>query len=196
MQLTHDIRKLTDISHLVTVVLSNEDALSLKGEYDSKVVSESHVEGFRKGKAPIQVVAAKVGREKYWKDMREYVASKALEEALKGEEISPIVPPVYEFADWQEGGKFVFTTTIYTQPPDPADMFIKPDIAPPTQAPSLYSHPIMGIPGEMPIIDGKLPPHLAGVDPAPRIPSIPQTAVSPTSCAFRIKEKASPILAS
>jgi FKBP-type peptidyl-prolyl cis-trans isomerase (trigger factor) len=87
MQLTHDIRKLTEISHLVTVVLSNEDALSLKGEYDRKVVSESHVEGFRKGKAPIHVIAAKAGREKYWKDMREYVASKALEEALKGEGI-------------------------------------------------------------------------------------------------------------
>jgi len=169
MQLTRNIRKLTDISHLVTVVLSNEDAENLKAEYDKKVVSESHVEGFRKGKAPIGVVAAKVGREKYWKDMREYVASKALEEALKGEEISPIVPPVYEFADWEEGGKFVFTATIYTQPPDPADMFIKPDIAPPAQAPSLYSKPIAGIPGEMPIINGKLPPHLAGVDPAPRI---------------------------
>jgi FKBP-type peptidyl-prolyl cis-trans isomerase (trigger factor) len=89
MQLTHDIRKLTDISHLVTVVLSNEDALSLKGEYDKKMVADSHVEGFRKGKAPIRVVAAKVGREKYWKDMREYVASKALEEALKGHDISP-----------------------------------------------------------------------------------------------------------
>jgi hypothetical protein len=65
MQLTHDIRKLTEISHLVMVVLSNEDALTLKGEYDKKVVSESHVEGFRKGKAPIHVIAAKVGREKY-----------------------------------------------------------------------------------------------------------------------------------
>ena len=31
MDLTHDIRKLTDISHLVTVVLSSEDAYSVKG---------------------------------------------------------------------------------------------------------------------------------------------------------------------
>ena len=170
MQVAVDIRTLTDISHLVTVALSNEDALALKAEYDRKVVEESHVPGFRKGKAPIQVVAAKIGRDKYWKDMREHIASEALAEALKGKDIQPVIRPKYEFADWEEGGKFVFTATVYTQPPDPSELFVRPDLDIPSPASEeRYSEPIHGIPGPMPIIDGKLPPHLAGADPRPTL---------------------------
>ncbi|MCX6645674.1 MAG: trigger factor family protein, partial [bacterium] len=99
------ILKLTEISHLATVVLSWEDASAIKAEYDSKVVEGSEIQGFRKGKAPLNVCIGKIGRDKYYKDMREYVASKALEEALKGSDISPVVQPKFEFADWEYDGK-------------------------------------------------------------------------------------------
>jgi FKBP-type peptidyl-prolyl cis-trans isomerase (trigger factor) len=102
MEVTHKIERLTDISQLVSVVLEADDALSLKAEYDRKLVEGSHIEGFRKGKVPIGVVAAKIGRDKYWKDLREYIASEALAEALKKEDIEPVVAPKYEFADWEE----------------------------------------------------------------------------------------------
>ena len=45
MQLTHDIQKATDISHLVTLVLGNEDAVKLKSEYDRGVIEGSHLLG-------------------------------------------------------------------------------------------------------------------------------------------------------
>ncbi|MCX6647646.1 MAG: hypothetical protein NTY09_14985 [bacterium] len=38
MQFTKSIQKLTDISHLATIVLSWGDAYTIKAEYDSKVV--------------------------------------------------------------------------------------------------------------------------------------------------------------
>ncbi|MFH1675725.1 MAG: trigger factor family protein [bacterium] len=160
MLLNYDIRKLTDISSLVTVVLSNDDALALKAEFDNKAIEQNQIDGFRKGKAPIHVIVAKIGHDKYLKDMREYIASKALDEALKGKDLKPIVTPTYEFADWEPGGKFVFTATIYTQPPDPSDMIIKPDIQTPPSDSTIYSQPIKGLPGPMPIIGGKLPPGL------------------------------------
>jgi len=165
---------------MVTVVLSNEDALQLKAEFDQQAVDSSHIEGFRKGKAPIQVVSAKIGRDKYYNDMREYIASKALEEALKKEDISPVIKPKYEFADWEEGGKFVFTATIYTQPENPTDKIIKPDIDV-AYSREHFSRPMHGIPGQMPIIDGKLPPHLSGTHPLPESPNIPQPVPSSTN---------------
>lgn len=173
MQITKDIKKLTEISHLATVVLDWDDAINLKDEYDRKIIEGSEVKGFRKGKAPLQVVAAKIGQDKYYRDMREYIASKALDEALKGEDISPMVSPTYEFADWEEGGKFVFTATIFTEAPDPSEMFLQPELdLPNQQGQERMSEQIHGIPGQMPIIDGKLPPHMAGRDPRPGRPDI------------------------
>ena len=146
MRVTSNIHKITSISHLVSIVVEADDALSLKAEYDRKLVEGSHIEGFRKGKAPIGVVAAKIGRNKYWKDLREYIASEALTEALKKEDIEPVVAPKYEFADWEEGGKFVFTATIYTKPPDPSELAAHPDIDLPGPGSEVqYSRPIRGV---------------------------------------------------
>lgn len=78
MHITHDIRPFTDISRLVAVMIEPGDTLALKIEYDEMVIKKSKVEGFRKGKATIGVIARKIGRDKYWKDMREFIASKAL----------------------------------------------------------------------------------------------------------------------
>jgi len=171
MKVTHEIQKITDISHLASIVVSNEDAVKLKVDYDRRIIEDSHVQGFRQGKAPLNVVIAKIGEDKYYKDLREHIASKALAEALKDEEINPVVTPEYEFADWEEGGKFVFTATIYTEPKDASEMFIRPDIDVPSPASEeRYSEPIYGMPGQMPIIDGKLPPHLAERDRRPKPP--------------------------
>ncbi|MCX6644954.1 MAG: trigger factor family protein [bacterium] len=150
MNITKDIQKLTEISHLATIVLGWDDASAIKAEYDSKVVGGSEIQDFRKGKAPLNVCIGKIGRDKYYKDMREYVASKALEEALKGTDISPVVQPKFEFADWENGGKFVFTATIFTEPPDPKDMFLQPEIdIPQPGGGERVSSPIHGIPGTL-----------------------------------------------
>jgi len=182
MKLTHQIQKITDLSSLVTVVLANEDALKLKRDFDDKLISDSHVEGFRKGRAPLNVVIGKIGREEYSRNLKEHIASEALAEALKGSEISPVVKPKYEFADWEEGGKFVFTATIHTEPPDPKDKFITQAPDPFTQTESeRYSEPIHGIPGQMPIIDGKLPPHMKGPDVRPQVGDFPKPSPAPVN---------------
>lgn len=183
MDYSHNIQQLTEISYLVSIVLENEDALNLKSEFDQNVIESSSVEGFRKGKAPLHVIINMYGRDEYYKEMREYIAQKAFEEATKNDDrINPIVKPTYEFADWEEGGKFVFTATVINQPEDPSDMFISPDTGLPSQASqATFSKPIAGIPGQMPIIDGKLPPHLAGKDPSPEMPNLGDTELPGSS---------------
>jgi len=166
---SHNIQQLTDISYLVSVVLENEDALELKSEFDRDLIKNSTVEGFRKGKAPLHVVIVKYGKDEYYKDMREYIAQKAFEGVTKNDErINPVIKPTYDFADWEEGGRFVFTATVLNQPPDPSDMFISPDTGLPEQASrTTFNKPIPGLQGQMPMIDGKPPSHLAGNVPQP-----------------------------
>jgi hypothetical protein len=169
-----EITQISEVSFLLTIVLESEDTLMLKLEFDRNVIQNSSVGGFRKGKAPLRVIINKYGRDKYYKDLREYIALKAFEEATKnGNRINPIVKPTFEFADWEEGGKFVFTATVINHPEDPSDKFISPDFDVPSHSNRIrVSEEIPGIPGQMPMIDGKLPPHLSVKDPSPKIPNI------------------------
>jgi len=176
MEIKSQVQKLSEISVIVSVVLDFEDARKLKSTFNKNLTKNSKVEGFRKGKAPLNLVINKIGQDEYYKNLREYIASEAFNEvAKKDERIKPVIPPKFEFADWEEGKKFVFTALVYIEPPDPNEMFIKPDFDVPSVAsPEKFSKQIPGIPGQMPIISGKLPPHLAGVDPTPQSPEIPQ----------------------
>lgn len=171
MQVSYDFAKLSEISSIVSIVLINEDALNLKSDFDQNMIHNSSVEGFRKGKAPLHVVINKYGREKYYKDLREYIALKAFEEATKNDDrINPIVKPTFEFADWEEGGNFVFTATVINHPEDPSDKFISPDFDVPSHTNRIrISEEIPGLPCQMPMIDGKLPPHLSVKDPSPKL---------------------------
>jgi trigger factor len=89
----------------------------------SDLAGSLRIPGFRKGKAPVNVVAARVGREALWQEaIRSHIDS-WFWNAAEGSGIRPVASPEVEFGDLPpDGDTFRFTATVAVAPkPDVAD---------------------------------------------------------------------------
>jgi trigger factor len=81
-----------------------------------KVVREVNLPGFRKGKAPRQLVEAQFGRENLYEDALEYVLPLAFAEAITELKLEPIARPDYDFDDIEPGKPVIITVTVAVRP--------------------------------------------------------------------------------
>jgi hypothetical protein len=165
LNMHYNLHKISDISYIVSMMIEKQETNKLAMEFNEKIKTDAKIKGFRRGKVPLNVLINHYGKDKYLSDLKNYIATKAFEVVVKQDDrIKPVVPPKFEFADWEEGKDFVFTAMVVNEPPDTESMFIRQDTDISHIRPHVrYSEPIKGIPGQMPIVDGKLPPHMAGV---------------------------------
>jgi len=77
------------------------------------------IKGFRKGKAPDNVVRAHIGEKRILERAAEMLAGEAFEQAAKDLEKKPIAPPKIELGEIKPGEPAKFTATYYVEPPDP-----------------------------------------------------------------------------
>ncbi len=66
--------------------------------------ASASIDGFRKGKAPHQVVRARVGEERILKRAAELVAGEAFSEAAQTLEKKPLAPPELDIGEVTPGG--------------------------------------------------------------------------------------------
>jgi trigger factor len=93
-------------------------------EHAATDMAESlRVPGFRKGKAPVQVVIARVGREAVWQEALRGHLDSWFWNAAETSGIRPVASPEVEFEDLpDEGGTFKFSATVAVVPkPELAD---------------------------------------------------------------------------
>lgn len=82
----------------------------------SDLAGSMKVPGFRKGKVPTKVVAARVGREALWEEaVRSHIESWFWNAAITSG-IQPVATPELELADAPENGTFRFTATVPVAP--------------------------------------------------------------------------------
>ena len=88
----------------------------------SDLADSMRVPGFRKGKVPPRVVAARLGREALWQEaVKSHIDSWFWNAALASG-VQPVATPALELGDAPQNGTFTFTATVPVAPkPDVAD---------------------------------------------------------------------------
>ena len=75
-----------------------------------------NIPGFRKGKAPMQIVEKYYGKEIFYEDAFNEVAGEALEEAVKENKLEVVSRPDIEVTQIEKGKNLIFTAVMQTKP--------------------------------------------------------------------------------
>ena len=75
-----------------------------------------NIPGFRKGKAPMQIVEKYYGKEIFYEDAFNEVAQEALEEAVKKNKLEVVSRPDIEVTQIEKGKDLIFTAVMQTKP--------------------------------------------------------------------------------
>ena len=75
-----------------------------------------NIPGFRKGKAPYQIVEKTYGAQIFYEDAFNEVAGEAYEEALKEKEIEAVSKPEIDITQIEKGKDLIFTAVVSTKP--------------------------------------------------------------------------------
>ena len=75
-----------------------------------------NIPGFRKGKAPMQIVEKYYGKEIFYEDAFNEVAQDALEEAVKENKLEVVSRPDIEVTQIEKGKDLIFTAVMQTKP--------------------------------------------------------------------------------
>ena len=75
-----------------------------------------NIPGFRKGKAPMQIVEKYYGKEIFYEDAFNEVAGEALEEAVSENKVDIVSRPEVDIKQMEKGKDLIFTAVIQTKP--------------------------------------------------------------------------------
>jgi trigger factor len=117
------VEELPDNKVRLTVEVPQAD-LEHAVEHATHDLAESvKVPGFRQGKVPAEVLQARIGRERIFREAVESHIGGWFMNAAAGTSIRPVAAPEYEYdLPTSEGDEFSFTATVSVQPkPEPAD---------------------------------------------------------------------------
>ena len=115
MNATHKIKHLEGCRHLFKIEVPKDDITSLYDEVYKKIQKETALPGFRKGKAPIELLK---------QDYKEYAKKKVLElavedsysNAMRSAGLSPVGMPHIENVKFAEGSGLSFDATVEAKP--------------------------------------------------------------------------------
>ncbi len=81
-----------------------------------KIAKQVNVPGFRKGRAPRQLIESYYGKEVFYQDALEYVVPNAYEDAISSLELEPIAEPEFDIGDIEEDQPLIFTAIVAVKP--------------------------------------------------------------------------------
>jgi trigger factor len=117
------VEELPDNKVRLTVEVPHADLEHAVEHATSDLAGSVKVPGFRQGKVPTEVLEARIGRERIFKEAVESHIGGWFMNAAAGTRIRPIAAPEYEYElPTSEDANFSFTATVPVQPtPEPAD---------------------------------------------------------------------------
>lgn len=106
---SHQIVKNSDQSFVITLTIPKDSLLSAKTEVLNQLQSEFEAKGFRKGKAPLDIVESNTDSNKLLEEIANHVISHEYSHIIDEEKLKPIIqpqikitnPPIDLEKDWQ-----------------------------------------------------------------------------------------------
>lgn len=106
--MTSALERLPKHTIKLTVTLTWPEVKSTYEKVLNKVVNEAEVAGFRKGKAPRELVEKRLDKTKLYEEVLKETVPKAYSDALKEHSLSPIVSPRISVLEAAEGKNWQF----------------------------------------------------------------------------------------
>ena len=86
------------------------------GKVYTKTAKYFNIPGFRKGKAPMQLVERQYGSEIFYEDAFNELAPEVYDEAIKNNDIEAVSKPNIDITQMEKGKDLIFTATVQTKP--------------------------------------------------------------------------------
>ena len=110
------LKNISDVKVELTISLGVEELKAAEQVALTKLAKEVKIEGFRKGKAPLEMVAAQVDQNVLGQEIIENALSKAVAEAFLKEKIQAINRPEVDVKKFVPGTELEFTATSEIMP--------------------------------------------------------------------------------
>ena len=110
------VKNISDVKVELTISLGVEELKAAEQVALTKLAKEVKIEGFRKGKAPLEMVAAQVDQNVLGQEVIENALSKAVAEAFLKEKIQAINRPEVDVKKFIPGTELEFTATSEIMP--------------------------------------------------------------------------------
>lgn len=110
------VKNISDVKVELTISLGVEELKAAEQVALTKLAKEVKIEGFRKGKAPLEMVAAQVDQNVLGQEIIENALSKAVAEAFLKEKIQAINRPEVDVKKFVPGTELEFTATSEVMP--------------------------------------------------------------------------------
>lgn len=104
----HELKRLENNSFELLLTLPWEEVKKSYAQIFEEVVKNAEVDGFRKGKAPKDLVEKKVDKNKLYEEVIKTLLPKAYSEAVQKENLKPVVNPQIETVEIAQNKDWVF----------------------------------------------------------------------------------------
>jgi len=111
-----EIKKQADGTIEISITIPKKTVNQFYNQALEKLAGEAEIKGFRKGKAPKNLVEKNLGKQKVYQEAIEKIVSQAYIEAIKQNKIKPIVPPKVELLSAQDGQDWQIKITTCERP--------------------------------------------------------------------------------
>lgn len=102
---------------ILTVTITPDEVKKAYGKALEKIAQEVEIKGFRKGKAPINLVEKEVDKKIIYEEVLKDLISDSYRKAVDQENIRPIIPPKVDLVSTEEGKDWVLKFTACLKPP-------------------------------------------------------------------------------
>jgi FKBP-type peptidyl-prolyl cis-trans isomerase (trigger factor) len=114
--MTHGIQRHENGNIDITITIPWEKVKETYNTVVNKIVSETELPGFRKGKAPRATVEEKLDKNKTYEEVIKDLLPRVYADAVKDLDLKPIVSPNVQLQEAKEGESWVFLATTAEKP--------------------------------------------------------------------------------
>lgn len=100
----------------LTITLSAEEVKKAQEKVWTKIIESAEVDGFRKGKAPAELVKNKVDPKKAQGEIVVDLVSTYYPQALENQKLMPVIDPKIEATELEPEKDYIFSVTLATRP--------------------------------------------------------------------------------